>query len=149
MWFLNDIPRLYQERQAIEKLSKTAPWLMGIEWVFERGLCLDAIIRVHDHDYEVRLCYPQFFPAVVPTVSPKDPKERWSTHQYPDGTLCLEWGPDTWHPDVTGAQVLESTYRLLDVENPPGTRTSSTCSFASSTFSRPSTERGVWQVLYK
>jgi hypothetical protein len=32
----------------------------------------------------------------------------------------LEFGPDTWHPDYSGAQMLESAYRLFDIENPLG-----------------------------
>ena len=47
-------------------------------------------------------------------------KERVSGHQYggPNGTLCLEWGPDNWRKDVTAAQMLLSAYRLFDTENP-------------------------------
>ncbi len=36
------------------------------------------------------------------------------------GLLCLEWGPDNWQPDVTGAQLLRSAYKLLLTENPKG-----------------------------
>jgi hypothetical protein len=45
--------------------------------------------------------------------------ERWSFHQYgKGGELCLEWGPDNWHPDITGADLLVSAHRLLSLENP-------------------------------
>jgi hypothetical protein len=53
-------------------------------------------------------------------VCPAEAGVRWSGHQYGDGTLCLEWGPDNWHPEVTAAQVLESAHRLLEIENPLG-----------------------------
>ena len=53
---------------------------------------------------------------------PLEAEQHWSSHQYggADGALCLEWGPDNWHPEVTGAQMLESAYRLLYAENPLG-----------------------------
>jgi molybdopterin/thiamine biosynthesis adenylyltransferase len=99
--------------------------LVGTEWHIDTGIYVDAIIRAHDHEYVVRMSYPNLFPAVPPTVRPLYADERWSAHQYggSDGPLCLEWGPDNWHPDVTGAQMLESAYRLLNIENPLGTKT--------------------------
>src|SRR4030042_7098914 len=49
-------------------------------------------------------------------------QNRVSTHQYggADGPLCLEWGPDNWHRDVTSVQMLESAHRLFEIENPLG-----------------------------
>jgi sulfur-carrier protein adenylyltransferase/sulfurtransferase len=121
LWFLANQKRLSVERAAIEELQRSAEWLVGVEWLISGGLCVDAVIRAHGHDYEVRLEYPRLFPEVPPTVRPRKAEGRWSSHQYGnDGPLCLEWGPDNWHPDVTGAQVLESAYRLLEVENPVG-----------------------------
>jgi molybdopterin/thiamine biosynthesis adenylyltransferase len=121
-WFLTNQARLSLERAAIGELQRSADWLIGVEWLLSGGLCVDAVIRAHDHDYEVRLDYPSLFPEVPPTVRPRNADGRWSSHQYgKDGPLCLEWGPDNWHRDVTGAQVLESSYRLLDIENPLGT----------------------------
>jgi hypothetical protein len=44
-------------------------------------------------------------------------KERWSSHQWgAGGELCLEYGPDNWHPDLTGADLLQSAERLLAAE---------------------------------
>jgi molybdopterin/thiamine biosynthesis adenylyltransferase len=39
----------------------------------------------------------------------------------PSGDLCLEWGPDTWLPEITGADVLRSAHKLLETENPKNT----------------------------
>jgi molybdopterin/thiamine biosynthesis adenylyltransferase len=49
-------------------------------------------------------------------------QQRVSTHQYggADGPLCLEWGPDNWHRDITAVQMLESAHRLFETENPLG-----------------------------
>lgn len=121
VWFLEDPERLAQERAALRKLQESAEWLVGTQWSLADGLCLDAVIRAHSHDYEVRMTYPPLFPSVPPAVRPRNAESRWSGHQYGDrGPLCLEWGPDNWHPDVTGAQMIESAYNLLRIENPLG-----------------------------
>lgn len=120
MWFVTDFARVALERKAIEELEKTTDWLVGTNWSCNGELYVDAIIRVHGHDYFVRMTYPNIFPSTPPTVYPSDPKEHWSSHQYTSGCLCLEWGPDNWHQDVTGANMLESTYNLLSIENPLG-----------------------------
>jgi hypothetical protein len=47
----------------------------------------------------------------------RDSAERWSSHQYgAGGELCLELGPDNWHQDLTGANMIESARRLLEGE---------------------------------
>ncbi|HMN13617.1 MAG TPA: ThiF family adenylyltransferase [Bellilinea sp.] len=121
IWFLNDYQRLQLERRNINQLLETSAWLRSACWVIDDGkLAVNATIRSHQHDYKVVLVYPALFPEVPAFVLPADENERWSEHQYLNGTLCLEWGPDTWHPSVTGAQVLESAFKLLDTENPLG-----------------------------
>lgn len=122
IWFLNNLQRLAVEREAIQKLEESVEWLRGINWFIDGGkLGVEAIIYAHRHDYTTDMMYPSLFPEVPPAVYPKNRTERWSSHQYLSGALCLEWRPDTWHPDVTGAQVLESVHTLLNIENPLGT----------------------------
>lgn len=125
IWFLTSDPgRLTIERNAIAKLEQEADWLDGINWNLVGGeLAVDATIRAHGHTYHVRMTYPAHFPYAPPIVQPADPDTRWSSHQYRDGTLCLEWGPDTWVSNVTGAAVLESAHSLFEIENPQGTDT--------------------------
>src|SRR5260370_1033772 len=120
-WFLEDLRRFRVEKSAIEQLGGRAEWLVGFVWGIDgEGLYLDATICAHGYNYEVRMRYPTHFPYVPPAVHPSNAEERWSAHQYVNGTLCLEWGPDTWHPGITGAQVLQSAYTLLEIENPRG-----------------------------
>src|SRR5690606_33832981 len=71
-----------------------------------------------EHHYNVVLVYPDLFPEVPAYVRSETEAEIWSEHQYRSGTFCLEWGPDTWHPSVTGAQLLTSTFHLIDIEKP-------------------------------
>jgi len=121
-WFLRDRERLKLERTGIEGLSRAAKWLVGAEWRLEGELCLDAVIRAHEHEYEVRVSFPALYPDAPIVVWLRNMERRISTHQYggAEGPLCLEWGPDNWHRDITAVQMLESAYRLFDTENPLG-----------------------------
>jgi len=122
-WFLRDPERLKLERAGIEELTRSASWLIGTEWrLDENGLALDAVIRAKGHDYDVRVSFPALYPDAPAIVRPQNMQSRISIHQYggADGPLCLEWGPDNWHRDVTSVQMLESAHRLFEIENPLG-----------------------------
>lgn len=121
-WFLKDLTRLSKEKEEITNLQLQTDWLEGVEWVLESGIALIARIKAHGHIYEVKLNYPAYFPSTPPTITPLDKETDWSEHQYTSGTLCLEWGPDNWHSSVTGAQLLESAYKLIYSENPYGSK---------------------------
>jgi hypothetical protein len=124
-WYLRDFKRVQLEREAIEGLARVQSWLPGYKWRFVQGdLCLDAIVRAHDHDYNLLVILPPFFPESPAVVKPQGETSRLSSHQYggADGALCLQWGPDNWHPSVTAAQMLTSAYELLNTENPRGRR---------------------------
>lgn len=63
--------------------------------------------------------YHNTFPASPPSIRPADGETRLSGHQYgAGGDLCLDIRNDNWSPDVTGANMIESTRRLLDMETP-------------------------------
>lgn len=120
-WFLRDPARLRSERAAIEELASRVDWLVGYAWKLDAGLCLDAVIRIHGDEREVRVSFPDLYPDAPCIVRPRNPDRRWTSHQYGsgiDGPLCLEWGSDNWHSDITVAMMLESTFRLLDGERP-------------------------------
>lgn len=123
-WFLDlkNMERFKLEREAIAQLQETADWLQGTHWKCNGKLSVAAILDIEGTTFEIQMIYPDLFPVLAPSVYPRDSKVRWSTHQYgAGGPLCLEWRPDTWSPDVTGAQVLESAYKLLYIENPSST----------------------------
>lgn len=123
LWMLSNFERLAQEKIAFENLQRDASWLKGVSWGFHNSLLkIEADIEAHGKLFPVKLIYPDIFPASPPTVFPREKEGRWSSHQYgPGGELCLEWGPDNWLPEVTGAQMLESAYDLLKTENLPRT----------------------------
>jgi len=126
VWFLEDPARLARELTEIEALASLTDWLIGVNWFVDSGLCVDAVIRVHGNDYHVSMKYPTHFPSVPPIVRPTNADFRWTSHQYGgiDGPLCLQWGSDNWHTDVTGAQMLESAYNLFQHEDPLGRQSS-------------------------
>lgn len=120
MWFLENIQRLQKERREISGLLNEVDWLLDADWAFDHAkLCFLSTIRVHGRLYPIKLVYPNVFPANPPSVFPQESNQRWSGHQYGiGGELCLEWGPDNWQEQITGADILRSAYKLLHIETP-------------------------------
>ena len=119
MWYMRDLGRLTSEQAALADLEARQAWFTVVSMYFDDQvrLCFDAEIGVGPKRFPIRLTYPQTFPYTPLSVLPQSP-ERWSEHQWGRGELCLEWGPDNWTPDITGAQMVESAYRLLHGETP-------------------------------
>jgi sulfur-carrier protein adenylyltransferase/sulfurtransferase len=137
IWFITDPSRSRQEREAIEALVAASDWLIPGEWRIDSSMRLiwDADIAVGDRTRPVSLQYPNHFPHSPPVVLPRGDTTRWSSHQYgAGGELCLEYGPDNWHPDITGATMIESAHRLLSGENPTGEQPGSVASRHATTL---------------
>ncbi len=119
MWFIDNLRRFNIERFAIDKLIAESEWLEDAKWdLIDSKLVLTVVLIVNDHTYSVQMTYPPLYPVNPPSVKPIDAEERWSSHQYEGGELCLEWGPDNWQDDITGADMLKSVYKLLESERP-------------------------------
>lgn len=122
LWAIENAARFLQERKAISDLAGRADWLQSVRWGFSKGALLkvDADIVVGGETYDVEVVYPNLFPDTPAYVRPRASSERWSSHQYgPGGVLCLEWGPDNWTSDITGAELLISAHKLLSAERGP------------------------------
>lgn len=79
---------------------------------------IDFDIVVNGEALPFTLTYPAFFPETPPSVLPRDGR-HYSSHQWGHGgEFCLEYRTDNWDPAVTGAMMIESTYRLLSGEQP-------------------------------
>jgi molybdopterin/thiamine biosynthesis adenylyltransferase len=120
MWWINDPDRLKREVEGIEALRDQEPWLITATPGLLKGLRFrfDFDISVNEETFSFTLEYPAFFPETPPLVIPRE-RQRLSMHQYGDGgELCLEFRPDNWDPAVTGAMMIESTYRLIAGERP-------------------------------
>lgn len=121
-WFVTDTARLAKERTAVEGLASEGSWFSLQKWrLFNGRFCAEGVIRGEGAEYAIRLIYPDQFPQVPAWVEPQDGNAKWSTHQYgAGGPLCLELRPDTWNEAATGADVLTSARRLLEIEQPLG-----------------------------
>ena len=121
MWFRNNLSRLQKEREAIDALITEVDWITLTGWKVHNGEILYFVgdIDAHGDQYKVALLYPSNYPVNPPIVIPREATQRWSTHQYGrGGELCLEWGPDNWHEELTGADIIRSAHKLLFIENP-------------------------------
>jgi molybdopterin/thiamine biosynthesis adenylyltransferase len=124
IWYIENHQRFKREREALEALAARVEWLTPLRWRVDNTLRVvwDADISVPAGNRPVSLIYPNHFPFSPPLMIPRGDTTRWSQHQYgPGGELCLEYGPDNWHQDISGAEMIESAQRLLLGEEPePG-----------------------------
>jgi len=117
MWFLRSLERLDLERRSVALLLDEG-WVTAVEWQVTRDdglLCADVAFTAGGERRRALLLYPQVFPYAPPRVIPKD-GERWSSHQWPSGELCLQFRAQTWSTEFTGGDLLRSARELLDTE---------------------------------
>lgn len=120
IWWAAQPSRGRSERAAIAELAEKSDWLENVTWRLtnDARLIADFEIRHLDQSIELSLTYPNFFPDTPPQVMPRQ-DIRLSHHQYgAGGELCLEYRPDNWLPEMTGAMMMESAHRLLSGERP-------------------------------
>lgn len=119
-WFIRSSERFMSEVEGIENLRGRQAWLGATATRIGKGLkfAVDFDLIINGETLPFTLEYPAFFPETPPSVLPLDGRHH-SDHQYGvGGELCLEFRSDNWDPSVTGAMMIESTYRLLSGERP-------------------------------
>jgi sulfur-carrier protein adenylyltransferase/sulfurtransferase len=121
IWWAEQPGRAQSERNAIGDLAERSSWLAGVVMrLVGTQLAFDCDIEIGERRIPLTLVYPDFFPDAAPSILARD-RELLSGHQYgPSGELCLEYRPDNWTRDVTGAMMIESAYRLLSTEDETG-----------------------------
>lgn len=120
-WVFADPGRFLRERESLEALVAEVEWL-SFAWRIgtDSAIEVDLTLVVHGRHFVGRMTYPDVFPNSPPFIRPLDPSAFWSRHQYgAGGPLCLEWRPDNWQPDVTGADLIRSAHALLLAEQNP------------------------------
>lgn len=120
IWWASQPSRGRSERAEIAELAERHDWLENLSWRITKDmrLVVDFEIRHLNQAIPLSLSYPSFYPDTPPQVSPRE-DIRLSDHQYgAGGELCLEYRPDNWLPEMTGAMMIESAYRLLSGEQP-------------------------------
>ncbi|MGH9887453.1 MAG: ThiF family adenylyltransferase, partial [bacterium] len=74
------------------------------------------VLDVLGRPEEIEVSFPAHFPDGCPSVRPV-PNRAISSHQYrSSGILCLELGPDNWHPNHSVGDVVHSAWKLLAYE---------------------------------
>ena len=137
IWYLDNLHRSRHEREVLESLASMVNWLTPVGWRIDDSVRLvwDADIATPAGTRPISLRYPNHFPHSPPSVLPRGDARRWSGHQYgPGGELCLEYGPDNWHPDLTGADMVCSAHRLLEGERPTPDQTAEVASRHATTL---------------
>lgn len=122
IWWAEQPGRAQSERAAISDLADQNSWLTTITWRFSVNLQIaaDFDLQVGEQIIPLTLTYPEFFPDAAPSVVPRE-EVRLSGHQYgAAGELCLQYRPDNWTPEITGAMMIKSAYRLLSSEQETG-----------------------------
>jgi hypothetical protein len=108
--------RMVRERQLLKDLESRQSNFTIQRWrMSDSGeVCLYFQLELAIRKFQGILVYPHLFPDVPAFIRPQKSGECWSTHQYRgSGVLCLEHGPDNWHPAITGVDLVESANRLL------------------------------------
>jgi len=104
-----------RERQLLEGHARSTSTFTLQGWSAEaEELRVNFQLEMLKGTFDGVLVYPEFFPEVPAFVRPQRPGENWSTHQYLGaGVLCLQYGPDNWHRDITGVDLVKSANTLL------------------------------------
>jgi hypothetical protein len=118
-WYFEDLLRVKHENDAINALVDEGIGVENVRWrlAANAALRVEADLRVGTDVRSVALTYPLIFPNAPPTVRPIGEHTEWGGHQYlANGELCLEYRPDNWHPDYTGAMMLRSALALMKAD---------------------------------
>lgn len=115
-WWERLPSRVLNEESALQELSAADDLLESHRWECADGgePRLFARIKVGSRAVDLEVRFPRHYPEGCPSVRPVPYDTRISTHQFKKtGVLCLELGPDNWHPDHTAADMIRSAWKLV------------------------------------
>lgn len=120
MWFDDNNKRLIEEYDSLNEFEKSNDWVKNVSWRIEKEELLTFYFDIYIDDklYSLKMIFPRFFPKAPITVKINEKNTKWTSHQYISGVLCLEWGPDNWSENISGVDMIQSTYDLLYAEKP-------------------------------
>lgn len=120
MWYETKPARFKAELDGITALAAGQAWLKSFNVRLDKAskaLLVDIDLQVGENLRPVTLAYPEGFPHTPPSIKPRGETVTWTGHQYgAGGELCLEHRPDNWEPQITGVDMIQSVYKLLDSE---------------------------------
>lgn len=118
-WWKRLPGRLLEENAALARLLEgDSPLVSSYRWIREPDgePCVRAVLNLAGDSVELEVRFPAHYPEGCPSVRPI-PYAALSSHQFVrTGVLCLELGPDNWHPHYTAADMVSSAWRLLAQE---------------------------------
>ncbi len=118
VWWRRLPERLLEEDDRLGRLQ-TEGLLSSYRWDLRAGddLHLIAVVPFPEGGQELEVQFPARYPGECPSVLPRPYGTSLSSHQFlGSGVLCLELGPDNWHPRHGAADMLRSAARLLAYE---------------------------------
>lgn len=117
-WFERRPRRLEREQEALQAIFREG-WVTSVEWTLDPGAHaahVDIDFEAGGQLRQARLEYPFIYPSAPPRLVPRESGQRWSTHQWGTGELCLQIRADTWRNSFDGADILRSARQLLSTE---------------------------------
>jgi sulfur-carrier protein adenylyltransferase/sulfurtransferase len=117
-WWKRLPSRLLEEHAALLELTRTEPFVRRYRWTRgendEPRVVVELDLPGDRQEFEVR--FPPHYPEQCPSVRPI-PYRHLSSHQFGrTGVLCLELGPDNWHPRYHVSDMVKSAWMLLAKE---------------------------------
>jgi sulfur-carrier protein adenylyltransferase/sulfurtransferase len=118
-WWKRLPGRLLEEDGALAALRDTEGLISAYRWIRQESG--EARVRATldlagEKNLELEVRFPAHYPEGCPSVRPV-PYASLSSHQFGGaGVLCLELGPDNWHPHYNAGDMLRSAWRLVAKE---------------------------------
>ncbi len=115
IWYFENYQALQAEREALEALASRENWLTPLGWRIDDSArsfgTPTSLTPAGNRPISLASTRITF---LIPLLSScRAATDALVQHQYgAGGELCLEYGPDNWHQDFTGADMIASAHRL-------------------------------------
>ena len=111
--------RFLQEIGIFLKLKDEREEITKLEMINDDPVTFkfNLFIKGNNYPFELMLCnYFPYQPIIIKSLD-----NNWhSIHQYSDGSMCLKWGVDNWHEELSIKDLVLNLIELIEVENPLG-----------------------------
>lgn len=111
--------RIFYEFGLLAKHKDKQKEITHLKMVSDDPVTFELNLLIKTHTYHFLIIFPRYFPN-QPIIIKSLEQRRISKHQYNDKTMCLKWGIDNWHEDITVVDMVENLIELLTIENPYG-----------------------------
>ena len=109
--------RILEEIGQFLKLKDDRKEITELEMINDDPVTFHFTLLIKEHYYKFELILCAYFPY-QPIIIKSLEEKRLSKHQYNDGTMCLKWGIDNWHEELSIRDLVLNLIELLEIENP-------------------------------